>query len=138
MNKTKVVVLGIIQNEKGEVLVTQRWDPEFEGAHLKWDLPGGTNEFGESLAETISREIQEEVSLTVDVKDMMPFSLAQTWELKDYNQHTLLLCYKCVKLDGEVSTSDEKIHNALWINRDNLEKLDFLPTSAQFISAFFE
>lgn len=35
--KQKLVVLGIIQNTKGEILVSQRLDPKIQ--ELKWMIP---------------------------------------------------------------------------------------------------
>lgn len=36
----KIVVLGLIENEKWEILITKRFDPKISEAHLKWDIPG--------------------------------------------------------------------------------------------------
>lgn len=49
MRKKKLIVLGLIKNDKNEFLLSQRYNPDILDAHLRWDLPGGTNEFGESL-----------------------------------------------------------------------------------------
>ncbi|MFH0856281.1 MAG: hypothetical protein V1860_00085 [bacterium] len=38
--KMKLVILGLIENEKNEVLLSQRYDLKVPEAHLKWDLPG--------------------------------------------------------------------------------------------------
>ena len=71
--KQKVIVEGIIEDEKGNILMSQRQDPEIKEAHLKWDLPGGTNEFGESLKDTLKREILKETGLKVKVLEMSPY-----------------------------------------------------------------
>ena len=66
-NKTKLVVLGLIKNDKNEYLLSQRYDLDVPEAHLKWDLVGGTNEFGEDLEETLYREVFEETGLKVKI-----------------------------------------------------------------------
>lgn len=72
MKKTKLIVLGLITNNKNEILLSQRFDPDIKDAHLKWDLLGGTNEFGESLETTLKREIKEETGLRVKVMNLLP------------------------------------------------------------------
>ena len=51
--KSKLVILGLIENQNHEFLLSQRYEPKLPEVHLKWDLPGGRNEFGESLEETL-------------------------------------------------------------------------------------
>ena len=65
--KSKLVVLGLIENQNNEYLLSQRYDPDVPEAHLKWDFPGGTNEFGESLEETLEREVLEETGLKIEI-----------------------------------------------------------------------
>ena len=61
--------VGIIKNEKGEILLQRRLDNDL------WGLPGGCQELGESYEETIIREIKEETNLDVDEKDLKLISL---------------------------------------------------------------
>lgn len=56
--------VGIIPNEKGEILLQRRSDNDL------WGLPGGCQELGESFEETIIREIKEETNLDVEEKDL--------------------------------------------------------------------
>jgi len=35
LQKTKVVILGLIRNEDGRYLISQRFDPDVPEAHLK-------------------------------------------------------------------------------------------------------
>jgi 8-oxo-dGTP diphosphatase len=59
-----VAVGAIIYNDAGELLMAKR------GRHAKnergcWEFPGGAVEFGETLADAIVREIQEELGVTI-------------------------------------------------------------------------
>ncbi len=60
--KPVVVVAGWIEN-RGKILLTQRPPEEANGG--LWELPGGKVEEGETLHQALSREIKEELNLTV-------------------------------------------------------------------------
>ena len=111
MQKTKLVVLGLIKNNKNEFLLSQRFDLDVPDAHLKWDLPGGTNEFGESLEITLSREILEETGLNIKILKLLPKSISKTWKHNQYDMHVVVLCYDCLYLNGEVNLNDHKIND---------------------------
>lgn len=59
--KRRIVVTGgaIIQDESGRILLQQRSD------YGDWGLPGGGMEAGESVEETMLREVMEETGLEV-------------------------------------------------------------------------
>jgi len=137
-NKTKLVVLGLIENQDHEFLLSQRFDPDVPEAHLKWDLPGGTNEFGESLEATLEREILEETGLKVKVSEMFPKSISRTWNHKQFNLHTVVFCYHCSLMEGKVHLNDHKIYDLRWATFDELGNYDFLPTTKCFIDIFFK
>ncbi len=134
--KQKVVVLGIIENIEGEILVSQKLDPKILEAHLKWDVPGGTNEFGESLDETLAREILEETGLNVDVLDLLGECVSKEWEHEDYLQHTLVFCYHCKLVDGKLHLKDHKINELKWMFPLDALDLDLLSTTKVFIELF--
>ncbi len=50
----------IVRNEKGELLLQQRAEPEG-----RWCFPGGLMELGESAEETARREVSEETALSL-------------------------------------------------------------------------
>ena len=55
---------AIILNNKGQILLQSRADRD------KWGLPGGCQELGERIEETMIREIKEETNLDVLEKDL--------------------------------------------------------------------
>ncbi len=134
--KQKLVVLGIIENDKGQILVSQRLDPKIYEAHLKWDVPGGTNEFGESLKETLMREIKEETGLNVNILKLLPDCVSKEWKHEDYLQHTLVFCYHCKLINGELHLNDHKIKELKWVSPKDAYKLELLPTTKIFIELF--
>lgn len=64
MNKVIHVVAGIVQN--GKHILAARRKPGGP-AGLKWEFAGGKVEAGEGPEEALRREMQEELSLTVQV-----------------------------------------------------------------------
>lgn len=63
------ISVGIIRNKQGEIYITQR----AADAHMahKWEFPGGKIEAGESPEQSVIRELQEEVGITVT--SLQPF-----------------------------------------------------------------
>ena len=131
--KSIVVVLGIIENEKGEILLSLRDDPKFKGAHLKWDLVGGKNEMGESLEDTLKREAKEESGLNVKVNKLLPHCICKNWKLPGYFQHTLVLCYGCRKISGKLDCRDHKIRELKWAIPKEALKLDLIFSADIFL-----
>jgi ADP-ribose pyrophosphatase YjhB (NUDIX family) len=62
-----VVAVGAIVTRDERILLIQRGHPPAEGS---WSIPGGRVELGETLAEALQREIQEECGLDVVVGDV--------------------------------------------------------------------
>ena len=63
MKKIKVAAAIIVDGDR--ILATQRGYGEFKGF---WEFPGGKVEAYESSESAVVREIQEELSATVEVK----------------------------------------------------------------------
>lgn len=129
----KVVVLGFVVNNKKQLLVTQRFEPHIPEAHLKWDVAGGTNEFGESLEQTLHREVKEETGLTIKVLSMVPHSISRTWKHRDYLQHIIVFGFLCRAIKGTIQTNDPKVVSARWTTLSEMKKLDLLPTTKSFL-----
>ncbi|EQD84399.1 ADP-ribose pyrophosphatase YjhB (NUDIX family) [Saccharopolyspora erythraea NRRL 2338] len=54
-------VTAAVRNERGEILLIHKVDNDL------WALPGGGHDAGESIADTVVREVQEETGLTIEV-----------------------------------------------------------------------
>ena len=59
----------LIFNEKGQVLLQKRSDDNL------WGNPGGSMDIGETIYETIIREIKEETNLDIEQKDLKIFNV---------------------------------------------------------------
>jgi NAD+ diphosphatase len=71
---------------------------------------------GESLEQTITREVQEEVGLRV--KNVRYFA-SQPWPFP----HSLMIAFTCDYADGEITPDPTEIEDAQWFSLDALPRL---------------
>ena len=72
-----MVGVGIVLDHQGKVLIAQRQPDGLLGG--LWEFPGGKQEPGETMVETVARELQEEVGLSVAVgPELLRFDHAYT------------------------------------------------------------
>lgn len=129
----KLVVIGLIENGKGEFLISKRNEPSIKDAHLKWDFIGGKIEWGESPEEALKREILEETFLNVEIMDMIPCCDSRVWDRKTDKLHVVVIGYRCRIISGEARIGDSKIKDLKFIKKDDFDKYDFLPTINLFL-----
>lgn len=93
----------IIENDKGEILLTKR---KFEPRKGYWDLPGGFVELGETVEESTIREIKEELGL--DIKDIKYFgSYISVYPYKGIDYQTLCHAYTAKYKGGKIKINDD-------------------------------
>ena len=76
----------------------------------------GYNEAGETLEETVVREVLEEVN--IEVKDIM-YIQSQPWPFPD----SLMLGFKARYSSGTIKCDGVEIEDAKWFSKDNLPEL---------------
>ncbi|NJN98504.1 MAG: NUDIX hydrolase [Anaerolineales bacterium] len=90
-----VGAVGVIFNEAGQVLVMEHvFRP-----HFPWGLPGGWVERGEDPAETVRREVEEELALRIEVKKLVLCMRQGGFLPKNTTPPGLGLVYYCRPLD---------------------------------------
>lgn len=128
MHDKKMVtcVMGLAVNSKGQYLLTQRNQPKDPEVHGKWQIPGGGMEFGETPEQTLSREMQEE--LNVSVRILFPYPIAQTsvWNMTSSHTHVTLLAYLVSIDDQEPKIGDPETLAWKWCTIQEAHELDFL------------
>lgn len=88
------IAAGIIQNEQGDIFITQR----VSGTHManKWEFPGGKLEEGETAGQALVRELHEEVGI-----DATEFQLFETVEHSLPDRHLTLTFFLVTEWTGE-------------------------------------
>lgn len=119
-SKTILTVKAVIIREGREVLLLKRTKDAKNPS--KWDLPGGHLEKGETLEESIKREILEETGLEVEVGEIL-----RTTEFSKDSEHFKNekrgLRYLAYYQDGEVEISEEHQDFGWFEIEEALEKL---------------
>jgi 8-oxo-dGTP pyrophosphatase MutT (NUDIX family) len=69
----RVISQGLLRDEQGRVLLCELTYKK------EWDLPGGVVEVGEAPSIGLVRELQEELGITVEVRDLITVNWLPAW-----------------------------------------------------------
>lgn len=132
-----IVALGCITRGT-EVLLTKRVEPMLPQVHLRWDLPGGKVDFGESPVEAVEREIREETGYEAVVREMFPFVHSNVWQYSTHIQHTIIICYWCELVSGgqPLRVKDAEIGEFQWMDIGHVDLNKALPSVRHFLGWF--
>lgn len=131
--KTRVGVVGIIRNQKGEVLLCKM--PLNRGVYPgQWAIPGGGIEEGETMLKALEREIREEVGLTL--KKIAPFWFQDDTKEKIFaDGHKEMLYMIHLVFDGETDDGVVRINDEFeeyaWVGIDDLHSYDLNSATVQ-------
>jgi 8-oxo-dGTP diphosphatase len=118
------VAAGLIRDERGHYLITQRR----KGSHLAglWEFPGGKLEAGETPAAGLFRELREELSATFAVGELVE---TVRWE---YPDRTVTLYFFDCRLDaGDIVPTEGQAMT--WVPPEQLSEYDFPPADQELI-----
>lgn len=124
--QTIEVAVGVIQDADGRVLVSRRHEQAHQGG--KWEFPGGKREPCESITDALSRELKEE--LGISVKDCEPLIRIR----HEYPEKTVLLDVRTVTRFEGVPHGREG-QPVLWKPAAELDPDDFPPANRAIIQA---
>lgn len=100
-------VSAVVFDRSRRLLLQQRSDGG------QWGLPGGSVEIGESVAEAVCREVEEETGLVVAVRRLVGVYSDPRLQVIRYPDgtvwHYVNVCFECVVRGGEPRTSDETL-----------------------------
>ena len=115
---TVLTNLCLIEDTSTNKVVLQYRSPE---RYKKWSgyaFPGGHIEEGESLAESVIREVYEETGLTIADPKLVA---VKDWSLDDGGRY-IVFCYKATEFTGQLRSSEEG--EVSWVEKNQLEQLD--------------
>ncbi len=134
MNKQITVFSGCLINE-GKILLVQRNEPECPEAHMKWELPGGKCDFGETPQQSIEREFLEETGRVVKATKLLPEVFTCYWDYEWGQQQTLCFVFLCELIkEGEPEEKDHHVEKIEWIDVEKVKDLDSLPGTNEAVS----
>lgn len=126
------VAVGVVVNKKGQILLTKRNDPKSPSTHLKWQLPGGGVEEGETVDEACIREIKEETGYTVKLASSLPVTITHSYDHKEYVLHG----FKAYVVSGTMDVgSDEETLEGKWLDRFEIDGLEMLDDTIEMVDA---
>lgn len=124
--KTIKVVAAVICDSikvKNHIFATARGYGEFKG---QWEFPGGKIEDGETPQIALVREIKEELDTIVEVGELI-----DTIEYDYPSFHLSMDCFWCEVVEGELKLLEAE--DAKWLNRDELDSVQWLPADLKII-----
>ncbi|GGM82198.1 NUDIX hydrolase [Thermopolyspora flexuosa] len=104
-----VSVAGVIVDDRGRVLLTQRAD------NGQWQAPGGVLEISEGITEGLRREVLEETGLTVE-------PVALTGVYKNMARGIIALVFRCKATGGSLTLNDE-VRDFHWATPDEVSEM---------------
>ncbi|MFP2768726.1 8-oxo-dGTP diphosphatase MutT [Oceanisphaera sp. KMM 10153] len=114
--KSVLVAVGVIENTDGEIFICRRGASQHQ-AH-KWEFPGGKVEAGETVAQALARELEEEVGIRVT--DCRPFMRIE----HDYGDKQVTLdIHKVTAFSGEPHGLEGQ--PSRWVPVSELHSYDF-------------
>lgn len=102
--------------ETGKVVLQYR-SPE-KNHWSGYAFPGGHIEEGESLVESVIREVEEETGLTIFHPHL---AAVKNWQLEDGTRY-IVFCYKATEYTGQLRSTEEG--EVSWVDKDRLSNLD--------------
>ena len=121
---TKRVAAALIRRGD-EILCCQR--TEHQALPLQWEFPGGKIEAGETAAQALQRELEEELGITAEIGP----EVAQVLHT-DRNGSSVNLYFHVV--DRYQDELENRIFNDIrWVKRGDLPGLDFLDADKELV-----
>jgi NAD+ diphosphatase len=104
------VIIGILNQKKDKILITK-----YRTGYAHSALVAGFTEFGETLEQTVEREVMEEVGLKVK---NISYYKSQPWALAQ----DILAGFFC-EVDGDetIKMDENELKYAEWVSRDEVE-----------------
>ena len=125
----QVIGVGLVFDRSGRVLIDQRLEQGLLGG--MWEFPGGKQEPGEAIADTIARELREELAIEVAVEEEL-IRLDHTYSHKRLR----FIVHLCRHLAGEPQPLASQ--QVRWVEPGDLGAFPFPAANARIIAALLD
>jgi 8-oxo-dGTP diphosphatase len=129
-----VIGVGGVVIENGRALLVRRGHPPLEG---DWSIPGGALETGETIAEGVRRELEEETGLEVRVLDLIEvFERIFPDGSGKPQYHFVILDYLCERVRGEPNAGGDAL-DTMWVREEDLSRFSLTPAAMRVLKQGF-
>ena len=119
-------VVAAIIKKNNQYLIVQRNKDKHLG--LKFEFPGGKVKENESFESALKREIQEELSIEINIHKKIAEEA-----YKDEKIDIILHYYLCSQNHGTIKLSEHE--NLAWVKKKDFEKYDFAEGDGNILSS---
>jgi len=127
-------VTAVVEDDQGRILLIHKTDNNL------WALPGGGHDIGESIADTVVREVKEETGYDVEVTGLVG-TYTNPGHVMAYDdgevRQQFSLCFRARPLGGEARTSSES-KAVEWVAPGDLLDLPMHPSMRLRIQHYLE
>lgn len=124
INSVVPSVVAIVRDDEGRVLMIHKTD------NNRWALPGGGHEPGESISETVVREVKEETGFDVEVETITGI-YTNPGHVMAYDdgevRQQFSIAFRAKLIGGEKRTSEES-SEVEWLTPDEISRLNLHPS----------
>jgi mutator protein MutT len=129
------VGVGAVIVQDGKVLIVKR---KYDPLAGQWSLPGGGVELGETLEDSIVREMREETGLEIEVGPVIEvFDRITRDSTGEVRYHFVLVDYLCWPVGGELRASSD-VEDARFVEPADLPQYHLTPKASQVIERALE
>ena len=126
-----VGVGAIILNKQGKFLLIKRGSKSQNEVGL-WGFPGGAMDFGETISDTIKREVKEELGIKIKPLKLLP---PVNHIIPDEKQHWVAAPYICQLISGVPKIKEpDKISEIKWFLLKDAKKLKLSIVAKQVLN----
>ncbi|PKM93214.1 MAG: (deoxy)nucleoside triphosphate pyrophosphohydrolase [Firmicutes bacterium HGW-Firmicutes-1] len=122
------VVTAAIIIEAGEILCMQRNAGKYDYVSFKFEFPGGKVEPDETVEQALSRELKEEMDITISVNPEQ-FFISVQHQYPDF--YITMHSYLC-PIDNRTFTRKEHLAH-VWLKPGQLDTLDWAPADLPIV-----
>ncbi|HIF9450341.1 TPA: (deoxy)nucleoside triphosphate pyrophosphohydrolase [Photobacterium damselae] len=118
MNKKQIEVVAAVLMNGGQFLAVQRGESKLSYVSKKWEFPGGKVEAGETLVAAITRELEEELRITIAEPQFL-LTVEHSYPDFDITMH----CFVVNVPTRELELTEHL--DSRWLNKEQLWDLDW-------------